>query len=149
MAAGHRRGVHQDALEPVLPPDPVREGDDMNEERGEGKLSGIIMLLLMAAIGLGCWNVIPVYFANSSFSDKMVEMARRPKYNNGDDEILRQLEKEARALKIEEFINARTCKIQTMDFRRKINCDYDRTVQVIPGFKYTFKFRNEADQPLL
>jgi hypothetical protein len=62
---------------------------------------------------------------------------------------MRTLEKEARALKIEDYINPRTCKIATMDYRRKINCDYDRTVQVIPGFKYTFKFRNEADQPLL
>lgn len=121
----------------------------MTPESGEGRLSGIIMLLLMAAIGLGCWNVIPVYFANSSFNDKMVELARRPRYNSGDDEIMRQLEKEARNLKIENYINTRTCKIQTFDFRRKINCDYDRTVQVIPGFKYTFKFRNEADQPLL
>ena len=122
----------------------------MNPERGEGRMSTIIMLAIMAAIGLSCWNIIPVYFANSSFSDKMVEMARRPRgYNNTDDEIMRQLEKEARNLKIEDYINTRTCKIQTMDFRRKINCDYDRTVQVLPGVKYTFKFRNEADQPLM
>jgi hypothetical protein len=121
----------------------------MNPERGEGRLSTIVMLAVMAAIGLACWNIIPVYFANSSFNDKMIEMARRPKYNNGDEEIMRQLEKEARVLKIEDFINPRTCKIATMDFRRKINCDYDRTVQVLPGVKYTFKFRNEADQPLL
>jgi hypothetical protein len=121
----------------------------MSAERGEGRLGGIIMLLLMAAIALACWNIIPVYFANSSFYDKMIELSRRPKYNNPDDEIMRQLEKEARNLKIEDYINTRTCRIQTMDFRRKINCDYDRTVQVIPGFKYTFKFRNEADQPLL
>ncbi|MET0556623.1 MAG: hypothetical protein ABW221_26530 [Vicinamibacteria bacterium] len=122
----------------------------MTAESGEGKLGGIITLLLMAAIGLACWNIIPVYFANSSFNDKMVEMARRPRgFNNTDDEIMRQLEKEARALKIEDFINARTCKIATMDFRRKINCDYDRTVTVLPGFNYTFKFRNEADQPVM
>jgi hypothetical protein len=121
----------------------------MTAESGEGRLGGIITLLLMAALGLACWNIIPVYFANSSFFDKMVELARRPKYNNSDDDIMRQLEKEARALKIEEYINTRTCKVATLDYRRKINCDYDRTVQVLPGFKYTFKFRNEADQPLL
>jgi hypothetical protein len=121
----------------------------MDPERGEGRLGTIVMLAIMILIGLACWNIIPVYFANSSFSDKMVEMARRPRYNNGDDDIMRVLEKEARNLKIEDYINTRTCKIQTMEFRRKINCDYDRTVQVIPGFKYTFKFRNEADQPLM
>jgi hypothetical protein len=121
----------------------------MNPERGEGRLGTIVMLALMAAIGLACWNIIPVYFANSSFGDKMVEMARRPRLRNGDDEIMRQLEKEARNLKIEDYINTRTCKIVTMDFRRKITCDYDRTVQVLPGIPYTFKFRNEADQPLM
>jgi hypothetical protein len=121
----------------------------MTPESGEGKLGNIIMLALMLAIGVACWNVVPVYFANSSFSDKMVEMARRPKYNNNDDEIMRQLEKEARRLKIEDYINVRTCKVATQEFRRKINCDYDRTVQVLPGIKYTFQFRNEADQPLM
>ena len=121
----------------------------MNAQSGEGKLGTIIMLALLAAIGMACWNVIPVYFANSSFSDKMTEMARRPRQNNGDEEIMRQLEKEARRLKIEDYINARTCKIATQEFRRKINCDYDRTLQVLPGIKYTFEFRNEADQPVM
>jgi hypothetical protein len=48
----------------------------------------------------------------------MVELCRRPKYNNSDADIMRQLEKKARELKLEEYISARTCKIQTMDFRR-------------------------------
>ena len=76
-------------------------------------------------------------------------MPARPKYNNSDEDILRQLERKARELKLENYINVRTCKIQTMDYRRKISCDYDRTEQVIPGWKKTFQFRNEADQPLL
>ena len=81
----------------------------MNAQSGEGKLGTIIMLALLAAVGMACWNVIPVYFANSSFTDKMTEMARRPRHNNGDEEIMRQLEKEARRLKIEDYINTRTC----------------------------------------
>lgn len=121
----------------------------MDQERGEVRISSLIMLLIVIAAGLAAWNVIPIYYANYSFSDKMVELCRRPKYNNSDEEIMRALEKEARILKLEDFINVRTCKVQTMDFRRKINCDYDRTAQIIPGWKYTFQFRNEADQPLL
>lgn len=122
----------------------------MHSQSGEGRLSTFVMLAIMAAIGFACWNIIPVYFANSSFFDKMVEMARRPRgYGSTDEEIMRVLEKEARNLKIENYINSRTCKIQTMEFRRKINCDYDRTVPVLPGFNYTFQFRNEADQPLM
>jgi hypothetical protein len=121
----------------------------MKRENGEVRIGSLITLVLFLLIGLAAWNVIPVYYANYSFSDKMVELCRRPKYNNPDDELLRMLEKESRALKIENFINARTCRIQTMDYRRKINCDYDRTVTIIPGWSHTFQFRNEADQPLL
>ena len=121
----------------------------MQKERGEVRISSLVMLVIMAAAGLAAWNVIPVYYANYSFSDAMVELCRRPKYNNPDAEIMRQLEKKARELKMEEYISAQTCKIQTMDFRRKITCNYDRTQQVIPGWTKTFEFRNEADQPLL
>jgi hypothetical protein len=121
----------------------------MQNERGEVRISSIITLVIVAAAGLAAWNVIPVYYANYSFADTMVELARRPKYNNSDAEIMKLLEKKARELKLEDYINTRTCKIQTMDFRRKINCDYDRVQQVIPGWIKTFQFRNEADQPLL
>jgi hypothetical protein len=121
----------------------------MEKERGEVRLSSLVMLVLFAAAGLAAWNVIPIYYANYSFSDKMVEVCRRPKYNNSDDEILKALEKEARALDLQDYINARTCRVQTSDFRRRINCNYDRTAKVIPGWKHTFQFRNEADQPLL
>jgi hypothetical protein len=121
----------------------------MEKERGEVRISSLIMLVVVALAGLAAWNVIPIYYANYSFHDTMVELCRRPKYNNSDADILRQLEKKARELKLEDYISARTCKIQTMDYRRKINCDYDREQQVIPGWKRTFEFRNEADQPLL
>jgi hypothetical protein len=121
----------------------------MKKERGEVRISSLITLAIVALAGLAAWNVIPVYYANYSFADAMVELCRRPKWNNPDTEIQRQLEKKARELKLENYINTQTCKIQTMDFRRKINCDYDRVQQVIPGWNKTFQFRNEADQPLL
>lgn len=121
----------------------------MDRERGEVRISSLILLVVVILGVVAGFNVIPVYYANYSFSDTMVELCRRPKYNNSDEDIMRGLEKKARELKLEDYINTRTCKIQTMDFRRKINCDYDRTQQVIPGWKKTFQFRNEADQPLL
>jgi hypothetical protein len=121
----------------------------MSDERGEARMSSLITLVVLLLAGLGAWNVVPVYYANYSFQDKMVELARRPRYNSPDDEIMRLLQVEARDLKIDNFINPRTCRIATQDYRRTINCDYDRTVQIIPGWKYTFKFRNVADQPLI
>ena len=121
----------------------------MQNERGEVRISSLITLLIVVAAGLAAWNVVPVYYANYAFTDTMVELARRPKYNNSDADIMKGLEKKARELKLEDYINVRTCKIQTLDYRRKINCDYDRVQQVIPGWTKTFEFRNEADQPVL
>ena len=118
-------------------------------EKGEGKFGTIVGLLVMAAVLFAGWNVIPVYYANYSLSDKMTELARVAKYQNPDEEIMRKLQREARDLKIEEFINTNTCKIATRDHSRKITCEYSRTVQVVPGYKHTFHFKNESEQPLL
>ena len=121
----------------------------MQNERGEVRISSLITLVILAAAALAAWNVVPVYYANYAFADTMVELARRPKYNNSDADIMKGLEKKARELKLEDYINVRTCKVQTLDYRRKITCNYDRTQQVIPGWTKTFEFRNEADQPVL
>jgi hypothetical protein len=30
-----------------------------------------------------------------------------------------------------------------------IVCEYDRTIEVLPGVKHKFHFKSEADQPLI
>ena len=117
-------------------------------ESGEGKFGTIVGLLFMGAVLLAGWNVVPVYYANYSFHDKMIEFARLDR-NNKDEEIMKKLQVEARDLKIGEYINTETCKITTQERSRRINCAYSRTVNVIPGYKHTFRFQNEAEQPLL
>jgi hypothetical protein len=120
-----------------------------SDEKGEGKFGTIVGLVVMAAVLLAGWNVVPVYFANYSFVDKMTELCRVQRYNNPDEEIMRKLQKEARDLKIEDYINTQTCKITTRDHDRRIVCEYSRTVDVVPGYKHTFHFKNEVAQPLL
>ena len=120
-----------------------------NGEIGEGKFGTIVGLLVMAAIGLALWNVIPVYFANYSFSDKMTELARAMKYSHPDDEIMRKLMLEARALRIEDYVTPQNCKIDTGEHNRKITCEYVRTVEVVPGYKHRFHFKNEVNQPVI
>jgi hypothetical protein len=120
-----------------------------SNETGEGKFGTIVGLVVMAAVLLAGWNVIPVYYANYSFTDKMTELCRVARYNNPDEEIMRKLQREARDLKIEDYINTQTCKITTRDHDRKIVCEYSRTVDVVPGYKHTFHFKNEVAQPLL
>ncbi len=88
-------------------------------ERGEGRLGSIIWLLIVGGVLYASWNLIPAYFSNYNFADKMTELARAPKYSHPDDRI------------------------------ESIVCEYDRTVQILPGFQKKIHFKSEADQPLI
>jgi hypothetical protein len=120
-----------------------------NGEIGEGKFGTIIGMLVLVAVLWAGWNVFPVYYANYNLMDKMTELARLQSYNNTDDDIMKKLRNEARDLHIEEFITTQTCQVATREHNRKITCEYSRTVEVLPGVKHTFHFKNEADQPVL
>ena len=118
-------------------------------ERGEGRLGSIIGLLILAGVVYAAWNLIPVFFNNYNFGDKVTELARAPKYSHPDDRIETELIKAAQENHLEQFIGPRTCKINTMEVRRVIVCEYDRTVEVLPGVKHKFHLKSEADQPLI
>jgi hypothetical protein len=118
-------------------------------ETGEGRLGTIIWLAIVAGVVYAAWQLIPVYFNNYNFADKVTELARAPKYSHPDDRIESELIKAAQENHLENYIGPRTCKISTMEVRRTIVCEYDRTVEVLPGFKQKIKFKPEADQPLI
>jgi hypothetical protein len=118
-------------------------------ERGEGRLGTVIMLVIVAGVLYAGWNLIPVFFNNYNFGDKVTELARAPKYSHPDDRIETELIKAGQENRLEQFIGPRTCKISTMEVRRVIVCEYDRTVEVLPGIKHKFHFKTEADQPLI
>jgi hypothetical protein len=118
-------------------------------ETGEGRLGTIIWLAIVLGVAYAAWQLIPVYFNNYNFADKVTELARAPKYSHPDDRIESELIKAAQENHLENYIGPRTCKISTMEVRRTIVCEYDRTVEVLPGFKQKIKFKPEADQPLI
>ena len=118
-------------------------------ERGEGRLGSIIGLLITAGVIYAAWNVVPAFFNNYSFGDKVTELARAPKYSHPDDRIETELIKAAQENHLEQFISPKTCKINTLEVRRTIVCEYDRTIDVLPGVKHKFHFKSEADQPLI
>ena len=118
-------------------------------ERGEGRLGSIIGVLILAGVVYAAWNLIPAFFNNYNFGDKVTELARAPKYSHPDDRIETELIKAAQENHLEQFIGPRTCKINTLEVRRVIVCEYDRTVEVLPGVKHKFHLKSEADQPLI
>jgi len=105
-------------------------------------------LVLFVGVVLAIWNLGPVFWADYNFKDKLNEIARVGRHRS-DEEVMRMIMHEVSENRLEAFINSRTCKINTLETRRTIRCEYNRTVQILPGFNHTFNFKDEADQPLL
>jgi hypothetical protein len=118
-------------------------------ETGEGRFGTIFSLLLFAAVAYAAWNVVPVHYANYSFKDKMLEIARTPRYKGGDEKVMDLLMKEAAEFRINAYVRPSNCTIQSQDQYRRIRCNYEREVEILPGWKHVFKFNNEVDQPLI
>ena len=108
----------------------------------------IVGLLLFVGVILAIWNLGPVFWADYNFKDKLNEIARVGRHRS-DDDVLRMIMREVSDNKLEGYVTARTCKITTLETRRTILCEYDRTVEILPGFRHTFHFKDLADQPLL
>ncbi len=118
-------------------------------ERGEGKLGTLVGLAFLVAVLWAGWNLIPVYYANYSLSDRLVELARAPKYRYPDDEVMRLIVKAAAEHDVEKYVNETTCKVTTTELRRTIVCEYEREVNVLPGWTRTFQFKLMADQKII
>ena len=120
-----------------------------SSEKGEARLSSIIWFLALVAFGYAVWHVAPTYIAGYNLVDKMNEMARAPKYNHTDEKILDLLMKEVRERRLEKYIVRSDFKVQTYENSRRIQVEYDVPLEVLPGFKRTFHFKHEADQPII
>jgi hypothetical protein len=119
-------------------------------ERGDGKMGGLIFLVVVAAVGLAAWNVGPAYFDHYDFTDKVNEICRTPRYKvRGDDGIMKMLTDEVAKRRLGQWIGPESFTVTTTDTNRTIQLYYEREVEVLPGWKKTLKFDFTADQPLL
>ncbi len=118
-------------------------------QKGEGKLGTLLVLVLLAAIGLAAWNVAPVYIDHYGYTDKVEQICRTPRYRGGDEEIRRLLMEEARRKYLDEWIYPESFRIRTTDRGRRIEFEYQREAEILPGWKKTFKFSYTAEQPLI
>ena len=113
-------------------------------QRGAGKLGGIISLALLFAFGYAIWNVAPVYMADYTLGDKMIEVCR---LRQTDDDIRELLMRTVREEDLTQYINKADFKIQARDNKRRITVDYQREAKVLPGWVRIFKFSHDVDQP--
>ena len=120
-------------------------------EKGEGKLGGLIFLVVVLVGALAAWNVAPAYFDHYDFIDKVNEICRMPKYRfrGGDDAVVKMLMDEVTKRRLQQWIGPESFTVRTTDFNRSIDLYYEREVEILPGWKKTLKFDFTADQPLI
>jgi hypothetical protein len=118
-------------------------------ERGEGKLAGLIWLAILAAAAYAVWNVAPVYIDNYALKDKMNEIARAPRGTTSDEKVLDMLMRYVRDERLDPYIQRSMFKISTVETSRRIVLEYEREAEIVPGWKKTFVFSEQVDQPLI
>jgi hypothetical protein len=121
----------------------------MSSERGEGKLSSLFGLAIFAGAILAVWNVAPVYIDDFALKDKMNEIARAPRGTNSDDKVMDMLMRYVREERLDPYVNRSAFKISTLETSRRIVVDYRREAEILPGWRHTFNFHNQVDQPLI
>jgi hypothetical protein len=118
---------------------------DISRQRGEGRLGTIVSLALLAVFGMALWNVGPVFIADYTISDHMIQTARRPAFIK-DKEIQDLLMEEIRNQRLLDEIKPTMFKIQKRDGSRRIELKYSRTVEILPNWVRTFEFEHVADE---
>src|SRR5260370_12120034 len=72
--------------------DPIRERRSMvhrRTERGEGKLKGIVILVVVVFAIYSAWNIVPPYVNDYQLSDKMQDQASFPLANRYTEDLIR------------------------------------------------------------
>jgi len=122
-----------------------------NNESGEGKFGTIVGFLVLGAVLMAGWNVVPVYYDHYDFVDKVNEICRTPafKARQGDESIKKMLMDEVSKRRLGTWIGPESFLITSSVSSRQIELYYEREVDVLPGFKKVFKFDFKSDQPLI
>ena len=123
-------------------------------ERGEGRMSTLIFFALLIAAGLAAWNLIPVYYAHYDFTDKVEEICRTPRYQlrrgiPEQEAVKEMLMKEVAERRLTQWVKPNSFRIVSTEHSRQIFLNYEREVEILPGWKRVIKFDYEADQPLI
>ena len=119
-------------------------------ERGDTRLGTLIFFVLLAAVGLAAWNLIPVYYAHYDLTDAVEEICRTPVYKARTPRIIKDmLLKEVRNREMEKWVFPDSFQVSKTDRNRRIQLQYEREVNVLPGWKKIIKFDYMAEQPLL
>ena len=102
-------------------------------------------------MGLAAWNVVPVYFDHYDFVDKVNEICRTPRHVTQGRRrgIMKMLMDEVAKRRLAPVDRPGELHRHDRQHDRQIELYYEREVEILPGWKKTFKFEFTADQPLI
>jgi len=121
-----------------------------SRQHGKAEFSTLLFFGVLALGGWIAWKVGPVYIDHWGFRDRVEEICRTPKYKvKSSDTINEMLIQAVRKYEMTEWIGKENFQVTTTDTRRRIELSYEREVDILPGWKHTFKMELVSEQPLL
>ena len=118
----------------------------MSNERGDGKLSGLIMLGVLGALIYAGLNVGPTYIAYLNLQDEVIQIARQP-INYKDNVIRDKIQEAIDEFELYDHVSAKDFQIRKRANRRSIEGDWSVTLTVLPNWERTFHFEIKVDEP--
>jgi hypothetical protein len=123
---------------------------DSSRQRGKADLTTLIFFVVLGFVFWAGWRVIPVYYDHYSFRDQVEEICRTPPYKARNPEVIyEKLLKATRDARLDTWILRQNFTVTSTESRRTIVLYYEREVEILPGWKHTFKFETLSDQPLI
>ena len=117
-----------------------------HDERGEGKITGLILLAAFVAFVYAMVQVGPTYVAYANLQDEVQQIARLS--IGYKEKVIRQKIQDAiDENELYDYVSAKDFKIRRRSNRRSIEGEFYVTLKVLPTWEKTFHFEISADEP--
>ncbi len=118
----------------------------IHNERGEGKIAGLILLAAIAGFIYAAVHVAPMYVAHKNLQDEVTQIARMS-IGFRDQVIKEKLQDAIDENELYDYISAKDFKIRKRANRRAIEGEFYATLKLLPSWEKTFLFEIHADEP--
>ncbi|MBK5256542.1 MAG: 4-phosphopantetheinyl transferase family protein [Vicinamibacteria bacterium] len=110
-----------------------------SNERGEGQVGSVVMLIVLIALAVVAVNVGPIWWANYQFEDRLTEIAGKfPPNKNGDVSAKEAIFKAVEDSGLRPYLDPETCEVTSqggLGGLRTVTCTYDREYKIFGSKK--------------
>ena len=122
-----------------------------SNERGEGQIGSIVMLIVLIMLALAAKNIGPVYWDDYQFQDRLTTIAGSfPPNKEGDVRAMAAIKKAVQEAGLLPYLDPSTCTVTSaggIGGLRTVSCTYEREYTVF-GSKKTVTFENTISRPM-